>query len=267
VPEVDGSHLTVDVLRSAIAFHGCLLVRGLVDRAHAARLADDVERAFVAYDATESGVAQDDDAASWFVPFDPGPGREIPREWIRAGSGVAAVDSPRALFDVIEAFDGAGLRELLTEYLGEAPVMLAKKWTLRRVPPNDQPADWHQDGAFMGAGIHSVDVWLALSECGVDAPGLDIVPMRLDRIVETGTEGAHFDWSVGDGVARRLAPGGTIRPEFRPGDALLLDHMLLHRTAFDPAMHMPRYAIEAWFAAPSAYASDVVAIDQIPIVY
>jgi len=53
-----------------------------------------------------------------------------------------------------------------------------------------------------------------------------------------------------------------VRPEFRPGDALLFDHMLLHRTAVDPDMSERRYAIEAWFTAPSAYPPG-----SVPILY
>ena len=38
----------------------------------------------------------------------------------------------------------------------------------------------------MGTDIRSVNLWMALSHCGDEAPGLDIVPRRLDHIVETG---------------------------------------------------------------------------------
>ena len=32
-------------------------------------------------------------------------------------------------------------------------------------------ADWHQDGAFLGEGISTLNLWLPLSDCGDDAPG------------------------------------------------------------------------------------------------
>jgi hypothetical protein len=107
-----------------------------------------------------------------------------------------------------------------------------------------------------------MNVWLALSHCGVDAPGLDVVPRRID-LVETGTEGAIFDWSVGRAVVDRAAgPGGVTRPVFRPGDALLFDERNLHATACGPDMTNSRYAIEAWFFAPSQYPAD-----QVPLVF
>jgi hypothetical protein len=56
-----------------------------------------------------------------------------------------------------------------------------------------------------------------------------------------------------DAVIEQQFPGSLIRPAFAAGDALLLDHFLMHRTWRDAAMTKPRYAIESWFFAPSAY--------------
>ena len=253
IPEVTREQLTVKALRSGILRHGCLLVRGLVSPTRVEQLVADIDHAFDAYDAHATG-APISKTAPWFVPFDPGPGKSVPREWIRDGDGVVAVDSPRALFDLIETFDEVGIRELVSEYLGERPVLLANKWTLRRVPPGpDGHLDWHQDGAFLGADVRTVDVWLSLSNCGVDAPGLDLVSRRFDHIVEVGVNGATMDWTVSEDTVRQLAPDEMCRPVFGPGDALILDHFLLHRTAYDPEMTRSRYAVEAWFAAPSAY--------------
>ena len=97
--------------------------------------------------------------------------------------------------------------------------------------PVDTSTDWHQDGAFLGADVRTLNVWLTLSHCGADAPGLDILPRRLDQILQTGTEGAIFDWSVSPDVVDAAAEPRVVRPEFGPGDALLFDHFFLHRTA------------------------------------
>jgi len=182
--------------------------------------------------------------------------------------GMWTVDSPRAMFDVLESFRAVGLRRVLREYLGERPVLSAKKATLRRVVMA-RGGDWHQDGAFLGAGIRSINVWLALSACGgaSKCPGLDVVPQRLPEVCPTGTDGAWFDWSVGQGMVDRVAgPAGVVRPAFEPGDALLFDDLNLHRTAplpgHDDADVVPRYAIETWFFAPSVYPAE-----QIPVVW
>ena len=107
------------------------------------------------------------------------------------------------------------------------------------------------------SGIRTVRSWVprcgrstsgSLSECGVAAPSIDLVPRRIDEIVTPGTDHASYPWSVGDAAAARTAgPNGWCRPSFRPGDALLFDDKLLHRTGGDPGMTQTRYAIETWF--------------------
>lgn len=267
-PEISASELTPKVLRSAVLRHGCLLVRGLLARPRVDQLVDDIDRAMAAYDASTRGATVEE-TAPWFDEFDLGPGVEVRREWVRGGGGVLGIDSPRSLFDVIEAFEEAGVGDLLTGYLGERPVILSLKWTLRRISVEDRgpalrdtPPDWHQDGAFMGRDIRSINVWVSLSHCGVDAPGLDVVARRFEDLAATGTEGANFDWSVGHALVERIAQGAIVRPVFEPGDALLFDHLMLHRTGIDPQMPLPRYAIEAWFGAPSSYPAD-----HVPIAY
>ena len=53
--------------------------------------------------------------------------------------------------------------------------------------------------------VRALNVWLSLSRCGDEAPGMDVVPRRLDHIVPTGTEGAMFEWSVSEQVAEEAA--------------------------------------------------------------
>ena len=264
IPEIAAADLTADRLRSGIVNHGALIVRGLVPPARVAHLIDDIDRTFVARDAYFDG-APVRETAPWYVPFEPESGDAAIgpiRKWVREGGGVLTVESPRSMFDVLDTFEAVGLAEPLAGYLGERPVLAAKKWTLRKVPL-DITADWHQDGAFLGAGVRAVNVWLALSHCGDDAPGLDIVGGRLTELAPRGTEGAWFDWSVGDPVVRTVAGDVPIvRPIFEAGDAILFDDMNLHRTVVTPEMTRERYAIESWFFAPSHYPAA-----QIPVTF
>ena len=60
-----------------------------------------------------------------------------------------------------------------------------------------------------------------------------------------------------------MAPDAPpVRPLFHAGDALLFDDLFLHRTAIDPSMTRPRYAIESWFFAPTDYPKG-----QVPLVW
>ena len=63
-----------------------------------------------------------------------------------------------------------------------APLITVHKTTLRKADPSVAGA-WHQDGKFMG-DVRALNLWLSLSRCGDDAPGLDIVPRRLDHHVD-----------------------------------------------------------------------------------
>ena len=262
IPEIDAAELDAEHLGAGILHHGSLIVRNLVPEERVQTLIADIDSAFTHHDARRDGASLQQ-TMPWYAAFKPGPEYSVTfgeRWWIRDGGGVWTADSPRTLIDLADTFERADLRTVLGGYLGEPPVMSVKKCTLRRVPV-DSGTDWHQDGAFLGDEIRTVNVWLTLTDCGVDAPGLDVVAQRLPQVLETGTHGAQFDWSVGPGLVEQVAGDRVVRPRFAAGDALLFDQRNLHRTGVSPAMTRERYAIETWFFAPSQYPHD-----QIPIV-
>jgi hypothetical protein len=143
-------------------------------------------------------------------------------------------------------------------YLGERPLLSVGKTVFRRAEAESHGV-FHQDGAFMGEHIRSVNVWTALSPCGERAPGLEVVARRIGRIVPTGGEGAIFPWAVGRPGAEAAAEGAPIAfPVFEAGDALVFDHLMLHATGVKPGMDRRRYALESWFFAPSAHPADQI---------
>ena len=261
IPEIAPGELTPELLRAGMLRNGCVLIRGLIDTEEAAALVDGIDRAFESRDARGAGRRGD---SAYFAEFDPEPGVVdlFPeRGWVGDASGIWAADSPRVMVDVLDAFERGGLQRVATEYLGERPVISVNKCTLRKVKPDlfqgENLSAWHQDGAFLGDEVRALNVWLSLSRCGDEAPGLDIIPRRLERIVPTGTEGAVFDWSVSQAVAEEAAGDVAIaRPIFEPGDVLLFDDLFLHATAAEPEMPNTRYAVESWFFGPSGFPSD-----------
>jgi hypothetical protein len=258
-------NLTVQALRRGLAQSGCVLVRGLISEDRAAALARGIDRALEAFDAC-AATSGPHAASPWYVPFSPRAGEYRVggrRGWVRASGGLWTADSPRMLFELMEVVEEAGIGALVEQYLGERPALSANKCTLRRVPV-DTNTNWHQDGAFLGRHVRTLNCWLALSSCGTDAPGLDVVPRRFDEVLPTGTDGALFDWSVSPDLVNTVAggPDAVVRPEFSPGDAMLFDHLFLHRTAVARGMTRERHAIETWFFAPSTYPEG-----QIPLAY
>ena len=257
VPEVAREELTPGVLRASILEYGCLLVRGLLDRERATSMAAEIERAF---SVREDLPAGESDADGYYdeLQVEP-PFVIVGRPFVGDSGGLFAADSPRVMFQMLDCFEEAGLTPVIEGYLGEPPVVSAEKCTLRRTTA-DLPKAWHQDGKFMG-DVRAVNLWLSLSHCGDVAPGLDIVPRRIEEIHETGGEGTIIDIEVPQAKAEELAgPEGVSRPIFEPGDALLFDDLFLHSTGSDPSMTETRYAIESWFFAPSAFPGSYVPI-------
>lgn len=262
-PEILGDELTSEVLGGAILHHGCVLVRELIEANRARELVELIDAAFDAREAHLAGAPLSE-TAPWFAP-DPaydaiGSPALVQRALNRKLNAVIASDSPRALFKLIDALEQKRVPEIIGGYFGEPPVLSVEKTTLRRVRPGPSPA-WHQDGSFLGADVRTVDVWVALSRCGggTDASGLEVLPRRLDHILEYGTEEARTGIEVLDDEVQRAGGGiAPVRPTFEPGDALLFDELFLHRTM--PGLAHARYALEVWTFASSSCAESYVPI-------
>jgi hypothetical protein len=255
LPEIAADDVTPGLLRAGILRDGCLLVRGLVDRDDALRFADLIDRSF--HERGELQAARPA-AEGFYEEFRPDARFDMAaRAWVQQGGGVLAADAPTLAFDMFELFASARVPGLVGDYLGERPLISAHKTTLRKADPAIGGA-WHQDGAFMG-DVRALNLWLSLSRCGDEAPGLDLVPRRLNRVVvETDTM-----LKVADARAIAEEAAGDVpivRPIFEPGDALFFDELFLHQTGSDPSMPKPRYAIESWFFGASGFPTEYAPI-------
>jgi hypothetical protein len=222
-----------------------LIVRKLLDAAGVARLKAAVETALDARGSALSGQTQG--PSPWYSEF--GPLKEAGARAFTESSGVLAVDSPRGVFELLETFRAAGVDRLARDFLGGPPVLSAEKSVFRRVAPTVY-ASYHQDGAFLGQDIRTLDVWIALSHCGKTAPSLEVLPHRVSRILPMG---AFFDWDLDEKEIEKEFPGfKSVLAEFEPGDAILFDQLCVHRSGHAAGMTEPRLAIECWlFAAQS----------------
>lgn len=258
LPGLTPGELTPAVVRAGILRDGAVLVRGAVTPEASQALADGIERAFRDRTATNAGTPEPDSLYEEFHP-QPGFAQLSERNWIEAGGGVLAADSPRLMFEMLDAFESIGLDKVISGYLGEPVAVSAEKCTLRKADPSIAGA-WHQDGNFMG-DVRAVNVWLSLSRCGDLAPGLDLVPKRVDHLVEAGTDGAPLSYVISPAKVEEAAgEAGIIRPIFEPGDVLLFDDLFLHQTGSDASMPNPRYAIESWFFGASGFPQDYAPI-------
>lgn len=250
LPEITRDRFSGDLLGGAIVNHGCLRVNGLLDAETVTRLRDTIEHSYHARERLADGESLDA-TDPWLVPFAPGKAKA---EGFGRQGFMRVVDVPRALCDLVEVFAETGITAAVTEYFQERPAMIANKWVLRRTPSGKVGTDFHQDGAFLGGGIRTVDCWIALSHCGpgTGRPGIDLIPRRFDSIL-VGGDDAAFWWSLPEDLTRAAAPGApVVGPVFEPGDALFFDERLPHRTSVGLDL-TTRYAIESWFVAPSSY--------------
>jgi hypothetical protein len=262
IPEVAAAELDPTVIRSALVHHGALLVRGLLARQRCEPLREAIDRSWGAIERFRETNECD---PAWFDPLrEGGFGRDIKARMWGMVTGTAYVpDSPRLLFQLLEALDETDIKSILTEYFGETPVISLAKTAHRRFPP-DASGGWHQDAAVYGMEAHALDVWVPVSRCGDVAPGLTLWPRRLDRVVETvGPSSVEFGTSPAaiEALTREVPP---VCPVFKPGDAAIIDELTLHSTHSDPNFTQPRYGFEVWFFAPSTFPDPEL---RVPIVY
>jgi len=266
IPEIPASELTADRLRAAIINHGSLIVRNMFGDSVTGPLKEVIDRVIDAC-AAESAPP----ASAYYNPPDnlrtimPNRDRELgnTRNFHRESGSAMCVEAPSVAELLLRWYEAYGLKELVGEYLGEPPCLTVKKWVLRRSVLPVAEAGWHQDGAFMGTNINSINMWVPLNSCGGEtgAPGMDVVPLRLADI--TSSEGAQFDWSVSDSrVSQGLGGGAPLMPEFNAGDAFFFDHFFLHRTQYRTDFTKVRYAIETWFFGETAFPKN-----QIPLAW
>lgn len=246
VPDAPWSVVNAATLTNAIDANSALIVRELIPSNDVHALSAGFQKALQA--------AEADDVGDWYAPVDEGGGPfGAVRTWVRSVDCALLADSPAMLALVLDVYRRNGVIDLVAEHLRETPMLSAQKSTLRRTFGNKSYGDnWHQDGAFLGSETKVVNVWLALTNCGERAASVEIGLPRHVGIVRTGGEGALYDWSVSPQTAATVLEA-AVTPVCAPGDAVMFDHLCMHRTSLGAHYTEDRLAIEAWFFGPSTY--------------
>ena len=269
-PEVHFKDLEAADLKAGILGKGGLIVRGLMsDEGTQARMSDNIDRTLRAR--MEFYGNKGREQSGWYhrsSVISGGPTQFRGGEKFTTIGSVWSADSPPLAFQLIDFYRQIGLPALLNGYFGEDPVLSVRKWVVRCAAPNNgAAAGWHQDGQFLGDAnkIRTANLWIALTDCGggAAAPGMEIVAGNERRIYETGTHGAPFNWTVGQGLVDEITRDCSVEcPRFAPGDAIFFDHFNLHRTGFGLNHTNNRYAIESWF-----FAGSTAPMKQQPVVF
>lgn len=133
-------------------------------------------------------------------------------------------------------------------YLGREPA-LGPHNHVRWISPDrpDLLLPFHQDETIEGHKL--LNVWIPLTPCGVDAPGLQVVRGSWRELLAIDPrEDAQFaaDKARIDGalLAREFRADAFWAPEFVPGDAMIFAGATAHRTHARPGMDRGRLSLE-----------------------
>jgi hypothetical protein len=257
IPIISAKEFNLQTLAEGVLGKGALIVRGLIDQRDIDELKNCIDKTLAARVA--NAQKQDNaDSRVWYnrsTKIKGGPAQFDSTTKHQTISGSCWVaDSPRSMQILIDLYKRIGLPDMLSQYFGEPATLSVKKWVLRKAAPVDMEAGWHQDGIFLGTDTATVNMWIPLSDCGegTKSPGIEIIANGDRALYETGSHGADFDWTVGQGLVDNMADVSPVQhPTFAPGDALFFDHFNLHRSGFRAGLSEPRYAVESWFFASS----------------
>jgi hypothetical protein len=243
LPEVSRRELSPELLQHAVETHGALIVRDFLPRDVALDLDASVLTAFAELDKPEN-----ERDPRWFSRKKGGGELEMARVTAQQAECALMVDCPDVFARVRGAYRDNGAIDVLTTYLGGDPLLSRFKATLRRTRPAQDLTDyWHQDGAFMGADMRVLNIWLALTDCGERAASVEVAGKRFHSVIE-----CDYGVAVSAEKAASLTPQ-TFTPIFKPGDALMFDHLCLHRASRSANYSEERRALEMWFFDPATY--------------
>ena len=146
-----------------------------------------------------------------------------------------------ALFPAIRA---SKLAPVIAAHFGEA-IHVPRNHVLGRYyqPPYGNVVPYHQDVTVIDPRA-SVTTWIPLNECGAAAPGLELANALIT---------APLPITPGDyTITADVIEWDSIRPVFKPGDAVLFLNTTPHRSYVTPDMTRPRYSFEVRYMPASA---------------
>lgn len=161
----------------------------------------------------------------------------------------------RSALNLLSWFWHSGLAQEFEDRFGNPPLLLTTFCTIRRhlAAERSTHVNWHLDANFVGFGGDFAVFWVPLDPVGTHSPGLDFYfPEGRYRIGEIGRK--WMDVPIIDG-RRTLddagikalfdnAPARRMTPKMLPGDVLLFDEIVPHRTQYMDRINQDRTAVE-----------------------
>ena len=233
------------VIRSAIAPQRCAFYRDLITKTH--KILEDkcAEEGFP--------VDRDDCAATsgngWGeVAYHLSIGQLPPGMFENVNTGFS-------IFDLISSF--RFYRVMQNFFDGEFKISPSAH--TRRVSPHSvdqgkswqEPVIWHFDAQYHRPQHFSLNFWVPLDDCGIDAPGLQIIKgdhLKTQRFVQFDPDTGTFDTdrlkSINENVFEYFDRDQLFAPELRVGDIFVIHNWTLHQSLFREGMTKPRQSCE-----------------------
>jgi len=264
-PIIEAAELTPERFAGLIREHSCLLARNLFGPAEVLRLRDAAARTYGVYDRGMAAIRAGGEppGETNFITADGfGKSRAELADFRRFGSLVLGY-CPFAVGVVSTVLSQSPIKACVEAYFGQ-PIGLSLNSSSVRLSEvsNDVRRVFHQDGSFLGGmDTETINCWVALDDCGVESPGLEVFPQRINELLPVGGQGAATSWEIAESVAyARMGADKAWFPTFRAGDAFVFDHLHVHRTHLTAQMSRDRFAAECWmFPIKERYRSELLA--------
>lgn len=131
-------------------------------------------------------------------------------------------------------------------------VAVSEQSYIRRVEPGDTESGhglklpFHQDQHILGCPL--MNVWIPLTDCGEDAPSLQVVACPQNGTIVNQVSDRNLYAQIGAEISvnwvMRNHAAKLVAPTMRTGDALLFLGTTIHRTYLEPHMTRRRDSLE-----------------------
>ena len=272
LPDYDANSITAEQFQSALERHSVILLRNAVSPERVKFMRDLVVNIYSEYDRLmPRRMAGEDVSKEAFYT--------VPRLWtdltpeffnnFRKYGSILLAYNLFAAEEVVQTISSFAFLPFVETFLGAQPMLGLNPSSVRKGDPfAGGRCLFHQDGQFLGGpGIKTLNTWVALDDCGVDAPGVEVIPQRVGDILKCGGSDVDMSWEITDDTVFDRFGGrqAAWAPQINAGDVLAFDQMNVHRTHITPGMGRERYALECWmFPAKKEYDYHLLSVLDYP---
>lgn len=245
-PDYQADRIDPTRFLKGIKQQGCCLIRGALDTA---ALGTYYDQAAAAYAFREEQRARGELPESFMRNFYE-VGHTLPQDL----DPVGGVDG------FIDLFVQSPLRRLMKAAMGPKVAFILNNTLPRRCDPAGivPKTPFHQDATFLGDKVFIINFWTPLQDCGITAPGLEVVTRPIQETEPPPNydkeELFYYD-RMGleeDKVIEKYGADMLWHPEMKRGDVLAFTDMTIHRTYVTEQMADDRISMEVRFASATA---------------